>query len=185
MLKRKAAHCLAIKASLHGHFPRFYLSGCYCWGRRGRLRAAQGHVPRARREGGEHRGSSSPHPSPRAPITPTEGLLQGQQWNSHITTPPQETPAAFPCIQSHPPPSNGAAHLPLSHLSQTLPHIRGLHLVTKCGFPESTAQSPTQKLLLTGHHSRGKGAAPGNTTWHFQKWRQKLCLFFFHALEGL
>lgn len=134
-----------------------------------------------------------PHLSIKAPVTPIGGLLQGQKWSSHITTPPQETPAAFPCIQSHLPPSNGAAHLPLSHLSHTLPHIRGLQVVTKCcGFPNSTAQrSPTQNSCSEATRAEGRGlplGAPLGTSrsggknfvcFSFMHWKASNCTRLF------
>lgn len=45
---------------------------------------------------------------------------------------------------------------------------------------QSCTEVPTPKLPW----QRERGC-PGNPAWHFWKGRQKVCLFFFHALEAL
>lgn len=84
------------------------------------------------------------------------------------------------CIFPTPP-----GHCPMMEGCKRSPSFRDLGSLTAQQGSGTAQRSPAQKFPLPGYHGRGKGDAPGNPAWHFWKGRQKVCLFFFHALEAL
>ena len=112
-------------------------------------------------------------------------ILQPPTWKTLLLFLPLQATYPHPlelciCLPPTPP-----GHCPTLEGCKWSPSFVDLGSLTAQQGGGTAQRSPAQKFPLPGHHSRGEGDTPGNPAWHFWKGRQKVCLFFFRALEAL